>query len=180
MSWEHSVFAMFDDLEQQAEGLALAERDLEVADMSQAEYAQITFGARLHASVGRQVRVRLLGGRVVPGRLCRLGEDWLMLVDGGQEWIVRTAAVLSVGGLSLRAQSEQTWSVVDRLSLRAVCRRLSADAAQCAAHFGDDSTVEGRVARVGKDFVELHVGEGSERAVHVVPFANLAALQGRG
>jgi hypothetical protein len=181
MSWERSVFAIFDDLEQQAEGLALVERDAEVADLSEMEYTQVSLAARLHASSGHDLRVRLLGGRTVTGRLARLGEDWLMLVEGSaeQEWIVRTPAVVSVGGLSPRAQVEDTWSVVDKLSLRAVLRRLSATTALCALHFVDEATLEGRLARVGRDFVEVMVGEGRQRAVHVVPLANLAALQGR-
>ena len=117
------MFALFDDLEQQAAGLHLVERDAEVADLTQAEYARISLGARLHASLGLELRVRLVGGHVVAGRLARVGEDWLLLVDRRSEWIVRYAGIVSLAGLSPRANSEETWSVVDRLSLRAVLRR---------------------------------------------------------
>ena len=66
MGWEESMFAVFDDLEQQAEGLHLTERDADVADLSLAEYSRISLGARLHASLGLELRVRLVGGQSWP------------------------------------------------------------------------------------------------------------------
>ena len=179
MSWEESMFAVFDDLEQQAQGLHLVERDAEVADLMLAEYSLVSLAARLHASVGLDVRVRLLGGRVVGGRLARLGEDWFLLVDGSAEWVVRHQGVVSVGGLSTRADSEETWSVVDRLTLRTVLRRLSMTNESCLVHFCDDQQVEGRVGRVGRDFFELNVGEAAGELVQAVPYSSVAALQGR-
>jgi hypothetical protein len=179
MSWEESMFAVFDDLEQQAQGLHLVERDAEVADLSLAEYTRVSLASRLHASLGEELRVRLLGGRVVAGRLARLGEGWLLLVDQASEWVVRHAGVASIHGMSPRAHSEDTWSVVDRLTLRAVLRRLAIADAACLVHFLDDQQVEGRVGRVGHDFFELNVGEAADRAVQVVPNEAVAALQGR-
>ena len=171
------MLALFDDLEQQAAGLSLLERDLEVADRTQAEYARVALAGRLHASVGRELTVRLVGGRVTSGRLVRTGPDWLMLTASGSEWVLRTAAVVSVGGLSVRADSEETWSVVDRLGVRTVLRRLAAEASECVVHATDGQQVEGRVGRVGEDFMELHVGHES---LHVVPTASMTALQRRG
>ena len=179
MSWERWMVTLFEDLEQQAEGLALAERDAEIADLTQAEYLRVSLAARLHASVGTAVRVRLLGGLSLGGRISRLGEDWFLLVDGAAEWIVRSEAVVSAAGLSPRALAEESWSVVDRLSLRAILRRFAADATVCTVHFLDQQTTEGRVARVGQDFAELLVGEGAERTVHLLPLASIAALQER-
>jgi len=173
------MFAVLDDLEQQAAGLHLVERDAEVADLSVAEYSKISLGARLHASQGLELRVRLVGGHQVSGRLARVGEDWLLLVDRSAEWIVRYDGIVSLTGLSARANSEETWSVMDRLTLRAVLRRLSGVSEPCLVHFVDDQQVKGRVGRVGRDFFELHVGEGQDRSVQVVPVATLSALQGR-
>ena len=51
MGWEASMFALFDDLEQQAEGMHLADRDADVADLSLAEYARVNLAARLHAAL---------------------------------------------------------------------------------------------------------------------------------
>ena len=179
MSWEESMFAVFDDLEQQAQGLHLVERDAEVADLTVAEYSRVSLAARLHASLGQDLRVRLLGGRVVAGRLARLGEDWFLLVDGASEWVVRQQGVATIGGLSARAHSEDTWSVVDRLTLRAVLRRLALANEACLVHFCDDQQVEGRVGRVGRDFFELAVGDGADRLIQAVPHDAVAALQGR-
>lgn len=173
------MFAVFDDLEQQAEGLALVEREAEVHELSAAEYAHVSLSARMHASVGREVTVRLSGGQALRGRLARVGEDWLMVVAEHHEWIVRDQAIQTVSGLSTRAHSEETWSVVDRLSLRALLRRLSAESGSCVVHFLDDRLVEGRLGRVGRDFVELYVGDGPMRKAHMVPFVGVAALQGR-
>jgi hypothetical protein len=179
MGWEESMFAVFDDLEQQAAGLHLAERDAEVADLSLAEYSRITLGARLHASLDRELRVRLVGGDVLSGRLARVGVGWLLLVGSAAEWIVRHEGVATVSGLSVRADTEEAWPVTDRLSLRAVLRGLSAAGGPCLVHFLDDHRVGGTVGRVGSDFFELHVGEGADRDPQVVPVTSVAALQGR-
>ncbi len=173
------MFAVFDDLEQQATGLHLVERDAEVADLTVAEYSRVSLGARLHASLGDELRLRLVGGHLVSGRLARVGEDWLLLVDRSAEWIVRHDGILTLTGLSARAHSEETWSVMDRLPLRAVLRRLSSASEPCLVHFVDDQRVEGRIGRVGLDFFELRVGEGVDRSEQVVPVASVSGLQGR-
>jgi hypothetical protein len=177
MSWEASMFALFEDLEQQAAGLQLVERDLEVAELTVAEYSRVGLGERLHASLDRDVRVRVVGGRQLAGRLARVGEDWMLLVDGASEWIVRTAGAVSIVGLSSRADNEETWSVVDRLPLRSLLRGLAADSAACVIHFEDDQQIQGRIGRVGKDFVEVHVGDGAGRSVQVVQVSTVTALQ---
>jgi hypothetical protein len=179
MSWEESMFAVFDDLEQQASGLHLAERDAEVADLTVAEYSRISLASRLHASIGEDLRVRLVGGRLLGGRLARLGEDWFLLVEGTSEWVVRHDGVATIAGLSGKARTEDTWSPVDRLTMRAVLRRLAMAHEPCLVHFCDDQQVEGTVGRVGRDFFELDVGEGAGRVWQVVPSSAVAALQGR-
>ncbi len=178
MGWEDSMSAVFDDLEQQAAGLHLVERDAEVAGLSAAEYSRVSLAARLHASVGRDLRLRLVGGQQLSGRLARTGEDWLLLVDRSAEWIVRHDGLCSVQGISGRADPVETWSVLDRLTLRAVLRRLSGEGEPCLVHFVDDQRVHGRVGRVGQDFFELKTGVEPDSAVHVVTFAAVSALQG--
>lgn len=173
------MFAVFDDLEQQAAGLHLVERDAEVADLTLAEYSRVSLGARLHASLGDELRLRLVGGHLVSGRLARVGQDWLLLVDRSSEWIVRHDGILTLAGLSARAHSEETWSVMDRLPLRTVLRRLSSASEPCLVHFVDDQRVEGRIGRVGQDFFELRVGVGVDRSEQVVPVVSVSGLQGR-
>lgn len=171
------MFAVFEDLEQQAAGLRLAERDVEVAELSVAEYSRIGFAERVHASLGREVALRLVGGHQVSGRLQRCGLDWLLLVDGTREWVVRSAAVATASGLASRADSQETWSVVDRLTLRSLLRRLSVESARCVVHFVDQSVLRGQVRRVGHDFVELYVGEAGSGSLQLVALGSVAALQ---
>lgn len=178
MSWEESTFALFDDLEQQAEGLQLADRDADLADLSAAEYARVELVSRLHASLGREVSVRLRGGCAARGRLARMGQDWMLVVAAGGEWILRTEAVLGVVGLSPRADAVEAWPVLDRLSLRAVLRRLAAGGDTCLVRLVDGEALEGRVGRVGRDFLELHPG-GGDRPPTVVPLVAVSALQER-
>ncbi len=179
MGWEASMFALFDDLEQQAEGMHLAGRDADVADLGAAEYSRVNLAARLHASRGMELRVRLVGGHVVGGRLARLGEDWLLLVDLSAEWVVRHDGIATVSGLARRADHQDTWPVTDRLTLRTVLRGFSATQEHCLVRFADRNQVEGRIGRVGGDFFELHVGEGQDASVQVVPVAPVVAFQGR-
>lgn len=179
MSWDESMSAVFDDLEQQATGLHFLERDVEVADLAVAEYSRVGLGARLHASLGAEVRVRLLGGLVLSGRLARVGKDWLMLAEPASEWIVRQDGVASVRGLADRADDEETWSLVDRLSVGTVLRRLSEVGERCLVHLIDGQQMEGRLRRVGRDFVELYVGVGPDASMQVVPVASISALRGR-
>jgi hypothetical protein len=176
MSWDGALGALFEDLEQQAAGLSLDERDAEVAELHLAEYAQVSLAARVHASTGRHLEVCLLGGRALSGCLQRAGDDWLLVETPHAQWVVRTPALASVAGLSERARSPQTWAVTDRLSLRSLLRRLARDEVDCLAHFVDGTILEGTIGRVGQDFLELHV---AREAVHVVPVGSLAALQGR-
>ncbi len=178
MTWERSVGALLEDLEQQAQGLAHAERDVEIGELSVAEYAQVSLAERLHASAGAGLRLQLLGGLQVTGTLVRAGEDWALVVDGPTEWLVRHDAVRAAAGVSARADHVATWSVADRLSLRGLLRRLAADFDRCVVHSSDGGRTEGRVTRVGKDFFELATG--TSAGTLVVPVRAVVALQSRG
>ncbi len=92
---------------------------------------------------------------------------------------MRHDGIATVSGLAHRADHEETWSVMDRLTLRTVLRGLSGVQEHCLVRFVDGNQVEGRVGRVGSDFFELHVGEGQDASVQVVPVAPVAAFQGR-
>src|SRR4051794_27346679 len=100
MRWEDQVDRMLVDLEQQAEGLALAERDAVVAEQRPGEYAAVDLAGRLHASVGSLLRLEVLGVGLVEGRLSRVGDGWVLLATPGQERVVRLAAVVAAHGLS--------------------------------------------------------------------------------
>jgi hypothetical protein len=177
MRWEEQLFAVFDDLEQQAEGLALVERDTEVAELGRAGYAEVDLVARLHASVGAEVGVDLAGADAVRGRLCRVGTDWCLLAAGSLEWVVRLSAVTSVRGLSDRALGPEARGLGARLGLGSALRGVAEGRHEVVLHRIDGRRLEGVLGRVGADFVEVSGRAGDAVAGTVaVPFAAVAAV----
>jgi hypothetical protein len=169
------VFGMLDDLEMQAAGLNLAERAVEVDELSVAQYAEVELIGRLHSSVGRQVRVGTDDGLDLHGRLAAVGSDWLSVDDGGGARFVSLAAVAMVGGLGDGALPEAARPLTARLSLRSVLRGFAAERRCCAVHLRGGRLVRGVPERVGADFVELAQPEAGCRVT--VPVAAIAVVQ---
>jgi hypothetical protein len=176
MTWEEQLFALFDDLEHQAEGMFQVERGQEIADRGQAEYSRVTLGSRLMASLDRDVVVDVVGVGNVGGTLQRVSVEWCLVAGQGQEWIVRLPAVRQVRGVSERSVPEAAWSPISRLGLGSVLRRIAQERQQCLLHLLDGSRHDVRPERVGVDFVEATVGE-SARALFA--FSSIAAVQKR-
>lgn len=176
MSWDEDLFAVLDDLEQQAEALYVAERDAELADRARAEYGAVSLASRLMASVDTEVSITVVGVGRLTGTLLRVSTGWLLLGAGGNEWVVPLGAVSSVGGVSARSVPEVAWSPLTRLGPGSALRRLSEAAEPCLVHLLDGTVLEARVARVGSDFVELAVGDGRSE---LAPFAAIAAVRSR-
>jgi hypothetical protein len=176
MSWEERLFAVLEDLEQQAEALYDAERDLELADRSRAEYAQVSLASRLMASVGSELGLEVDGVGLVQGRLQRVGSDWCLVGASGQDWVLRTDAVTVVRGASERSVPEVAWSPVARLGLGSALRRIADTREPCLVHRVDGNTHEATLTRVGQDFVEA---TGLDAKLLLFPFASLAAVQSR-
>jgi hypothetical protein len=176
MSWEHDLFALFDDLEGQAAAAWEADREAEIADRARSEYGAVTLASRLMASRGRTVALDLPHVGRVEGSLDRVGEGWCLLSGAGQDWIVPLPAVAAVHGASGRSVPEVAWSPVDRLGLRAALRRLADADERCLLHLADGTRHEAHVHRVGADFLEAR-GARSERLL--VPYAGLVAVQSR-
>ncbi|MEJ7796420.1 MAG: hypothetical protein WKF50_12775 [Nocardioides sp.] len=174
MNWDEQLFAVLDDLEQQAESLYDAERDAEVADRSRAEYGAVTLASRLMASLEAELSLDVLGVGRVSGRLQRVATGWLLLETAAGQWVVPLSAVTSVGGASSRSVPEVAWSPVTRLGLGSALRRLSDAGERCLVHRVDGGRVDGVVRRVGKDFVEVGI---SPERVDLVAFAAIAAVQ---
>jgi hypothetical protein len=183
MSWEQRLLAVFDDLEQQAEGLALAERDAAVEELSRAGYAEVELAARLHAATGHELVLVVAGVGQLRTRVLRVGEGWLLAHDGAHEWIVRTSALSHVRGLPDRAVDLPHRPVTARLGLGSALRSVAGDRVTVVLHRMDGASVRAQVRRVGADFVELWVSEhaeswkaGEDGHLEVVPFAWVAAL----
>ncbi|WP_167305839.1 hypothetical protein [Nocardioides euryhalodurans] len=176
MNWDEQLFAVLDDLEQQAEALYGAERDAELADRSRAEYASVTLASRLMASLDRDVALSLRGVGRVEGTLQRVGTGWALLQGAGGDWVVHLDAVSGVAGASPRSTPEVAWSPLTRLGLGSALRRLGEAQEQCLLHLRDGGRLEGRVRRVGADFAEVEV---APERVELIAFAALAAIQSR-
>jgi hypothetical protein len=185
MRWDERLAGLFDDLEQQAEGLALADRDAEVAEALRAEYSQLDLASRLFASLGARVRLQVSGVGGVEGLLRRAGEGWCLLDTAAQEWVVRLSAVTAARGLVDRGVVSTARPLTARLGLGSVLRGLGEARADTVLHRTDGTLLRGRLGRVGADFVELAVpgdaegydDPGRDLGPDVVPFAALAAVR---
>lgn len=171
MNWDEELFSVLDDLEQQADALYDVERLAEVADRSRSEYGAVTLASRLMASLETEISLELAGIGRVAGLLRRVGTGWLLLESGRSQWVVATAAIVSVGGLSPRSVPEVAWSPVTRLGLGSALRRLSEAGERCVVHSTDGSRHEGVLGRVGADFAEIELAAGRVELVHVVAVA---------
>lgn len=180
------LLEVFDDLEQQAEGLALTERDAAVAELSRSGYAEVDLGSRLHAAAGRRLTIGVSGLGAVRGTVGRAGDGWLLLLGDPHEWVVRLAAVSWVRGLPDRVARPAERPLGARLGLASVLRSVAADQDAVTVHRVDGAAVAARLHRVGADFVEVRpsgAGEpswaGSPDEVEIVPFSALAAVRRR-
>jgi hypothetical protein len=178
MAWEEQVFALLEDLEGQADSLYDAERRVELADRSRAEYAGVTLSSRLAASVGAEVELEVSGVGRLAGRLDRVAAGWLGLESPRQAWVVRTAAVVEVHGASPRALPEVAWASVDRLGVGSAVRRMADAAEPCQWHRLDGGRLGGVPLRVGADFVEVRIGreQGEAGRTVLVALDALAAV----
>jgi hypothetical protein len=174
--WEDRLLALFDDLELQAEGLALADRDAEVAELSRAEYSQVDLAARLHGSVGRSVTVRVHGVGPLHAVLSRVGADWCLLTSQRQEWIVRLQALAAVAGVADRALAAEARPLAARLPLGSALRHAAETGSEVAVYSLQGGVSRRRLRRVGADFVEL-AAEPGEGQIELLPFTALAAVR---
>lgn len=155
MNGDAELFEVLADLEAEAETLHHLDREAEVADRSRAEYQDVLLEARLMASKGSWVTLTPRGAGSLNGMLTRVGDGWCGLESGGSSWTVRTATVLTARGLSERAVPRVAWSRLDMMGVGSVLRRHADASVLCAFLLVDGSAVEGRVLRVGGDFVEV-------------------------
>lgn len=174
---DEELFDYLEDLEAQAVALHDADRRAEVADRARAEYRDVPLAARLMASCGAQLALQVEGVGVVTGRLARVGTGWCAVQAAGTDWVVSTPALVAVRGASDRAVPEVAWRRTDRLGLGSVLRQHAEAGLVCHAHLRDGTRHEGRVARVGSDFLELQ-GQGRTSLVSLGHLAALSAPAG--
>jgi len=173
VTWDDRVAALFEDLEMQADGLYLDDRDREVEALAEAGYAEVALADRLHGSVGRRLRVALSDGSEATGVLRRCGAGWLLLATVSGDWLVPVSAVVLVDGLAPGSVPAAARPRTARLSVGSVLRRLAEDATPCALSLRGERQVRGVLVRVGSDFVVVR----SRGADLDVPLAALIAVR---
>ena len=179
MSWERALLDLFDDLEAQAEGLALERREEDVADLARAEYAEIGLAERLQGSVGGTVALEVAGGARLHGRLHRVGRGCAAVTPAELPLLhlVNLAHVLSVATVSPLATSEQALPVTSRLGLASAVRHLTEEVDAVTVLLSDGRRVSGQVVRVGADFVEVLTEDARTDGLRVLlPLAAVATL----
>jgi hypothetical protein len=180
MRWE----ALFADLEAQALGWQLAERETEVADRTRGEVAQISMVSRLRHRAGAPIRLQVVGAGAVSGRLNRVGPDWT-LVTTPDETVVATAAISAVHDLPWESTPTETISQVEaRMRLTSVLRAIARDRSTVVICLRDASTLIGTPDRVGADWVDLAAhepGQAPRRSTvlsrSTVPLAAIATVR---
>lgn len=169
---DRGLAAFLDDLEQEAQGAWAAERGLEVAVRARAEYARVGLPGRLMAGLGGRVALQVAGVGTVGGELVRVADGWLLLADGAVEWIVLLDAVETVRGLPPRAVPPEAWPATARLGVGSALRAMVGE--RCLVRLRSDGQLDGRVGRIGADFVELQPDGGGTA---LVAFAAVAAVR---
>ena len=169
MRWDR----LFAELEAEADELAVRDRDAEIADRTRAELGRIHWADRLRAARGQPVRVRVLGGDVVSGRVGAVGDDWLLVVTQAHDVLVPAHAVVGVEGPGAAAVASADGAVPRTVA--AAWRVLARDRALVRVVRVDGSQVRGVPVRVGADFVELGPGAEGGPASVLVPYRAVTA-----
>jgi hypothetical protein len=170
---------LFGDLEAQAEELANAELQAEVADRTRREIGLLHLVDRLRETEGHPLGVTVAGAGTVHGRLLDAGVDWLLLEEaGGREVLIPLASVQAVTGVGSRTGVPGgEGEVARRLDLRWALRGLARDRAGVAMVLRDGSTVSGTLDRVGADHVDFaEHPSGEARRAAAVRQVRLVAL----
>lgn len=167
------IAGVLENLEQQALGLGLRERDTRVDDLAVVHYGEVDLVSRLHASGGCDLVVHLAGGEVLRGRLDRVGVGVAVLVGRGSRWLWRPVAAVRIEGLSERSGIPASTGVAAQVRITSLLREAAATAAHVVVSLLDGTRVEGAMVRVGVDFVELDHGG----RVSVVPLGALAVVR---
>lgn len=182
MRWDE----LFEDLEVAADDLAQRDRDAEIAERTRIELASLTLLDRLHAGVGQEVSLDVLGAGLLAGRLSRVGPLWLLLdVDTRHGWVVALSALTGVQGLTPAARPGTAQRSAVKATWSSAFRTLSRDREVVLVRRVDGTALRGVPARVGRDFVEMWWREdegsidsepGRAPRLTVIPYAAVAAV----
>lgn len=182
MRWD----SLFDDLEAQFLADRALGREAEISERARVDIAGIELSDRLRGVAGAEIKVSLRDGSIIRGSVGHVGSEWLVLVEGGRQWLIPFAAVLSYQGLGRLARKPAS-RMTQSMGIATALRVLSRDRADLIVHLaisaGSGRDLRGVIDRVGRDHFDLAVvqqGEvrrvGSVTAVITVPFGSFTAI----
>ncbi|WP_145225946.1 hypothetical protein [Rudaeicoccus suwonensis] len=178
MRWQE----LFADLEAQLVAADRREQQLEVADRTRRERADVSWLDRAACTVGREVLVVTPAG-AVRGRLDDLGRDWLLVQEQGRHAaVIPVTAVTAVVGLQRRSDDDR--GLGRRFGLGVALRAIARDRAVVAVHDIAAGLATGTIDRVGADHLDLaeHPADAMRRAAavtghRVVPFTAIGIVR---
>lgn len=175
---------LFDDLEGLLAAEARRELDLEVADRTRRERAQVGLHERLLATHEDEgvVEARLRPGTSLHGRVVDVGADWFVLDDGAGGVLVPLSAVVRLTGLSGQAATERV--LLRRFGFGQALRGLSRDRAVVTVLDVTGGETTGTIDGVGSDVLDVseHPADVPRRPRNVrarrsVPFAAVSLVR---
>lgn len=168
MRWEK----LFGEIEAHSGDLARVERDAEIQDRTEGEWAATSWRERLALGT---VSLRVAGLGRLDGDLTRMTGAWLLLQTDNHEMIINPDWVVAV---SPSATGVKPLSLVEqRMTWVHAIRMLQRERSRIHVVCADGSAVDGTVTLAGKDFVEIQT---DQRVAEMVPYATLAAIRCRG
>ncbi|WP_030150000.1 hypothetical protein [Oerskovia turbata] len=171
MRWD----LLFADLEAQLDAADVQAEAHVLGDLTRAEQATISLADRLRGSIGgHPVGVRLVDGSHLTGQVRTVAADWFLLEDGKRRHVVPLLATTVFDGLTAHAVPAPSGTGAGR-GLPTLLRALMRDRAVVRVRTLAGE-VDGRVARVGKDHLDVMDTAGGTRSSRVVPFAALLCV----
>ena len=168
MRWEK----LFAEIEAQSGDVARAERDAEILDRTEGEWAATSWRDRLAPG---PISLRVAGLGRIDGSLARITGAWLLLQTDAYEVIVNPDWVSAVSTSASRAKPLS--ALERRMTWVHAIRMLQREGARIHVVRADGSSVDGTARLAGKDFVEIKTDQSTDE---MVPYSMLAAISCRG
>jgi hypothetical protein len=164
---------LFADLVAQLDAVD-AQNDMHaLADLTRAEQATTLLTDRLRAVAhAHLVTVTLTDGTRLTARVAVVGPEWILIADAARRHLVPLVAVTTVEGLTPHTVPAPTGTGAGR-GMPAALRALMRDRAVVRVRTLAGEVV-GRVARVGKDHLDVSDAHGP--GAYVVPYSALVCL----
>lgn len=182
MRWDE----LFEDLESQLAFEAQAALEVDVAEFTRGQWAEISMADRLRASIGKPLRVGVGTAGIQHFDLKTVGPEVLGGLDHNGALLIVLQAVTSVETI-LQGARQPTSKLRQGPSLRSVLRTLARRrAAVSLIGYTGALLAEGTIDRVGSDYLEmaLHPRDELRRRNEIIgsrmiPFSAVAMIRSR-